>query len=196
VPFPLSGPLPSPCPRRGLGRGSTQSRRDSIDDTIDICKHFVVPEADNPKPALFDQPGAPVIFGHLIGVMASVELDHNFRLRACEISDKVSDGELPLKPKLDQPLRSQSTPEFLFRLRLITAQSAGAMVWKGNRPDVSCHRGNSRLGAIPGVAPLPATPVSRFHWPHRLVARAGVAPLPATPRFTRLTPTSPRTRRG
>ena len=52
---------------------STQSLYYSFDDTVDVRKHLAVPEAYNGKTALFDQLGAPVILGHLIQVMASVE---------------------------------------------------------------------------------------------------------------------------
>jgi hypothetical protein len=48
----------------------------SVDDTVDVRKHLAVPKAYNGKTTLFDQLGPPFIFGCLIQVMASVELDY------------------------------------------------------------------------------------------------------------------------
>ena len=54
----------------------------------------MVPEAYDAKAMLCDQVGAPVIFSCLIQVMASVELDYESGLRACEVGDEISDCEL------------------------------------------------------------------------------------------------------
>ena len=80
-----------------------QGRRYSLDDTIDVCKHFVVPEAYNAKPTLFDQLGPPVISGRLIQVMSPVQLDYKSGPRACEVCDEISDRELSPEPEFGKP---------------------------------------------------------------------------------------------
>ncbi len=54
----------------------TQGLHYPLDDTVDVRKNLAVPEAYNAKTTLFDQLGPPLIFGRLIQVMASVELDY------------------------------------------------------------------------------------------------------------------------
>jgi len=154
----FADPVPSPCPRRGLGRGSAQGRFDRFYDTIDVREHLTVPEANNAKPTLFDQLGAPLIPGRLIEVLSSVELDRKFRLGACDVCDEISDWELAPKLELDQSLRSQPTPKFLFGVCLITPKSPSAMAGKGDGSYNSRHCGNSGLVARSGVAPRPAPP--------------------------------------
>ena len=99
---------------------------------VDASKDLAVPEAHDTKTALFDEPGAPIIFLRLIEVLASVELDHESCLGACEVSDKVSDRELSAEPELVEPFCSQPAPQLLFRICFVTAEPAGAMVWKGD----------------------------------------------------------------
>ena len=106
-------------------------------------------------------------------MMASVELDYKSCFRACEVRDEVSYRELSPETKLLESFCTQSTPQFLFRVRLLAAEPARAVVWKCNSSDVSRHRG------IVTAWRCVALNLSR-----RLL------------RFAKQAPTSPRTSRG
>ncbi len=74
-------------------------------------------------------------------MMASVELDYKSCFRACEVRDEVSYRELSPETKLVESFSTQSTPQFLFRVRLLAAEPTRAMVGKCNSSDVSRQRG-------------------------------------------------------
>jgi hypothetical protein len=145
--------VPSPCPRRGLGRGFAQRSRNDLDDLIDAREHVAVQEPYDPKASLPDHLGAPIIFTDLIHVMATVKLDCKSRLGACEVRDKVSDRELSPELELAQPFRSEPPPNLLFRLSLLAAEPPRAMMWKGNRSDFSRLYGLALPVLVPARCP-------------------------------------------
>jgi hypothetical protein len=78
-------------------------------------------------------------------MMASVEFDCESRFGAREVRDEGSDRELSAEMKLFEPICSEPAPQLLFRIRLIAAKLASAMVSKGDGSNVRLHCGILRV---------------------------------------------------
>ena len=77
---------------------------------------------------LLDQFCAPVILRVAVEVLGAVELDYQPRLRASEVRDEVADGKLSAETEIRKASGSKTRPEFLFRICLVIAQLASAMM--------------------------------------------------------------------
>ena len=95
---------------------------DGLDHAIGVLKDIVVPEADHTIAVGFDQPGT-VFVARAIGMLPSVQLDHEFEAAAGKVDDRVPDSELAgeLHPQLPT---AQLPPQALLRIRGIRAQLA------------------------------------------------------------------------
>jgi hypothetical protein len=78
-------------------------------------------------------------------MMASVEFDCESRFGAREVRDEGSDRELSAEMQLFEPICSEPAPQLLFRIRLIAAKLASAMVSKGDGSNVRLHCGILRV---------------------------------------------------
>jgi len=106
---------------------------DSLQHSIDLDQHFVIPEANDAISADLNQPGAPRILHCLLQMLPTIKLDHQLRARTCEVGYKICNGKLPPKSKITESSRAQTCPELGLCICLVTAQYACAMMQYWNR---------------------------------------------------------------
>ena len=106
---------------------------DSLQHSIDLGQHFVIPEANDSISADLNQPGAPRILRCLLQMLPTIKLDRQLRARTCEVGDEIRDGKLPPKSKITESSRAQTCPELGLCICLVTAQYACAMMQYWNR---------------------------------------------------------------
>ena len=72
------------------------------ENTVDISKHIVVPEAQHAIAARFDSPRAPRIGRSLLIVLTTIKLDNKLRLATDEVDDEGTDQRLPTEMRPDK----------------------------------------------------------------------------------------------
>jgi hypothetical protein len=86
--------------------------------TREICQHFVIPEPKNYK-SLFAKPGITDCLPLRLndGMLATINLDDESRLRANEVHDVRTDRKLPPERKALKAVRAKATPNASLRRR-------------------------------------------------------------------------------
>jgi hypothetical protein len=108
--------------------------RDSLQYDLDVDEHLSVQEANHAVAALLDQFRTPGVSCHCVDVLSAVELDHEPRVGACEVGNKIPDRKLPPEAEVGESSGSKTRPKLLFCFCLIAAESACAIVRKENVP--------------------------------------------------------------
>jgi hypothetical protein len=113
-----------------ISLSATKRLIDPLQHIINVDENLSIPKPNHAVAAPLEQLRTPRIFRCLVKVLSAVEFDHELRVRACKVSDEVSDRELPPEAELAESFGSETGPQLLFRVSLIAAQPAGMMVWK------------------------------------------------------------------
>jgi hypothetical protein len=123
--------FPSPCPRRGLGRGQTFVElisfgcvHDRLQDTVDIRQYLIVPKSEYSIIPFLDSPAAkPASRSRLpLGVLSAVELNHQLALFAAEVRDEITNRQLAAESQSNETSRAETMPQRQFGISLLVPQ--------------------------------------------------------------------------
>jgi len=94
------GEGPSPQGWEGEGLSGLKDQQNSLDNSAGIVEDLVVPKADY-FPALAVQPSRSPRIGRPVGVLATIQFDHDLVLGAGEVGDVLAYRMLPaeLEPR-------------------------------------------------------------------------------------------------
>jgi hypothetical protein len=94
-----------------------------FEHTIEIPKHFIVPEAQNEITARIQVPAAARIRCFLCIMLAAIELDDQLRIRAAEVDNEPVERFLSAEFPSIQPSIAQSEPKSPLGIGLTPSQA-------------------------------------------------------------------------
>jgi hypothetical protein len=125
-----SSPLWGKMARRARRGVFGQHTADHIDYFVSMFEHIHIPKPDHPAATRFEPARARFIAAHLrfIRVRLAIEFDDQFRLRAEEIGDVGTDGDLTPEAKTPELFAAKQAPELAFAFGHVPAKFARAEV--------------------------------------------------------------------
>ena len=122
-----SGALPLPGGERvgvrGFGWLLAKRAQDDFKHTVRIAEDIVVPEAEDEVTHRFEDFGSILVVRFAGRVLATVEFHNQLGICTDEVDDVAIDRHLPFELPIGKSARSQTKPQYAFRIRLMMTQS-------------------------------------------------------------------------
>lgn len=139
-----------------------QCTKDGFEHAIHFLEHLVVPEPQYPESGIFETCRSLCVGLHRIGMLATIQFDHEPSFQACEIDDVVAERMLSTELASVQLAHPQPLPQCAFRIGGCVAKPARQAGPQNPRIGLALHR-NQCIGrhGFSKTHPHPTLPGSR-----------------------------------